>query len=827
MLVILGMAIAVSLCAASATATDLRHAISGLRVLSGINENNPDADTDSNGKVELQDVILSLQIVAGLRSDVATIVLLIPTDIDKIKIAWLPVSSSSTSAANMSYQIHLSKDATFTPSESTRKATVKGQAQADVSGLELGTTYYVLIVADDGNGNRSRSRTGTVKTFSNPVIVNSAAQFSKDSDLGLQNTAQNGTIYSFANTTGATPPQPGSILFTKVGENIMMRKVTSVNTSSASIDVKTEDAALSEVLSQGTVNTKLTLFDTNQASQQSTVLTQRSVRSDGSRQTVMRWKDDLLTAEHTDNAGITDDTSVYPGSGDNEYNIRVRRDGEEVQVKAIVAFTPELSTDISWVSGPSGITTITNAETKAKGTINVEFDASYKFSAGKSFEKEVDFPLFKRTYKSRYLLGGIWVWQDVTYTLKAVISANASTLVETNYDAKASAALEFGTRYDPASGQWIAIPLSTSFEKSFIITANAQGNVSGRIRLIPNIEVKFYEVAVGNLSVEPITDAAIGAELIEKADLVGSWGYSKMQFTKMDMYLQAEAYVSASLDIFIKKIILLDKTNVYTSPQWYLFSLPKLSLASSQSTVSVNEAVTLTATVADGANNPFNDSTIKWQVYPSGKGTLTPKGRTATFVPSAEETYTIFFSGYGALGEVGRQFASSSISVSDPSSLSCTYYCGMTDYYTGSCIGYSETCYINGFVRLYRRTYYPSGNIMEEMLFEKGDPTIVRRWNKDGTFSELAIYHYDPGYVDHWYEGGNFCGLKTYSYQKEEGSLGNIVTSLGPCAGSVDRNCFDDACKLVCTTSCPIPDPPTVSKGPLPPANKSLWQGWQ
>ncbi len=425
-LILLAMTIAVSLCAASATATDLRHAISGLRVLSGINENNPDADTDGNGKVELQDVILSLQIVAGLRSDVPTIVLLIPTDIDKIRIAWLPVSSSSTSAANMSYEVHLSKDADFTPSASTRKTTVKDQAQADVSGLETGTTY-----------------------------------------------------------------------------------------------------------------------------------------------------------------------------------------------------------------------------------------------------------------------------------------------------------------------------------------------------------------------------------------------------------LQAEAYVSASLDIFIKKIILLDKTKVYTSPQWYLFSLPKLSLASSQSTVSANEAVTLTATVTDGANNPFNDSTIKWQVYPSDKGTLTPKGRTATFVPSAEGTYTIFFSGYGALGEVGRQFASLSISVSDPSSLSCTYYCGMTDYYTGSCIGYSETCYINGFVHLYRRTYYPSGNIMEELLYEKGVSKQVRFWGEDGKFSGLWI-PYEPSWKQ--WGWGDVCGsvARSYKYRQYYTDEVNIY-----CIGNLDGGCFAQDCKIVCNTPCYIPDPPTVNKAPLPPANKSLWTDWK
>jgi len=649
-------------------------------------------DFDKSGRIELQDAILGLQVTAGLRTAAAIgyagniglgdviyilrvlvgisasggtpdIVLLIATDIGKIKIAWLPVSSSSTTAANMSYEVHLSKDANFTPSASTLKTSVIGQAQADISGLETGTIYYVVIVADDGNGNKSQSKTGKVKTLSKPVIVNNAVQFNKDSDLGLQNIGQNGTIYSFA---GANPPPAGSFLFAKVGEDTVFRKVTSVNTTSAGIDVQTADASLSEVLSQAAISTNLTLFDTNQASQQSSILTRRSVRSDGSRQTVMRWKDDLLTAEHIDNAGTTDDTSVSPGSGDNQYNIRVKREGGEVEVKATITFTPELSTDLSWEVGMSGIT-ITGGEIKAKGTISAEIDASYNFSASKSLEKEIDFPLFTKKYRSLYYMppgpGGVPVYQETTFTLKAVLSANAETSVEANANAKAAAALEFGTRYDPASRSWIPIPPTPSFEKSCTLTANAQGSVSGEIRLIPNIEVRFYKVVAGNLSVEPFIRTEIAAEAIANADLIEGWGYAKMQFNQIDLYLQAETYVSATMDVFFKQITLLEKTKVYASSEWFLFSLPKLELASSDANPAVGKAVTLTAKVIDGANNPFDDSSIKWQVTPSN-GQLSPSGRTATFSADKEGTYTIFFSGVSKLKDpLGRQFAFTTITV--------------------------------------------------------------------------------------------------------------------------------------------------------------------
>lgn len=51
----------------SAYAADLTDVISVLRVVAGLPLVNTGADIDGNGKIELQDAIMGLQIIAGLR----------------------------------------------------------------------------------------------------------------------------------------------------------------------------------------------------------------------------------------------------------------------------------------------------------------------------------------------------------------------------------------------------------------------------------------------------------------------------------------------------------------------------------------------------------------------------------------------------------------------------------------------------------------------------------------------------------------------------------------------------------------------------------------
>ncbi len=71
-------------------------------------------------------------------------------------LTWLPVTSSLT--PKISYEIHVSQVPDFVPDEDTLYATVADQTQYELTDLKANTIYNVLIIAVDGQGNRSLER---------------------------------------------------------------------------------------------------------------------------------------------------------------------------------------------------------------------------------------------------------------------------------------------------------------------------------------------------------------------------------------------------------------------------------------------------------------------------------------------------------------------------------------------------------------------------------------------------------------------------------------------------------------------------------------------
>ncbi|NJL60414.1 MAG: hypothetical protein HC887_13050 [Desulfobacteraceae bacterium] len=245
--------------------------------------------------------------------------------------------------------------------------------------------------------------------------------------------------------------------------------------------------------------------------------------------------------------------------------------------------------------------------------------------------------------------------------MKATVSATASSKINAEAKANASASVEFGARYNGAG--WEQIPPSPSFEKSCTAKIEVQGGVTGEVRLIPDIQVEFYRVAAMDISVEPFVSAEIQYETMAKADILKGYGYSGTQLTQFDVYLQAQAYVSASLGIFSKKASLLDKTKVWESEKWMLFSLPKIEINNSF-TGKEGESVNLTVKITDGVSNPFDYTSTQWKIFPNtGTITPTPNGR-AIFVGNEIGGYDVFFSGTSRLFEpMGRQFVYSTIAI--------------------------------------------------------------------------------------------------------------------------------------------------------------------
>jgi antitoxin component YwqK of YwqJK toxin-antitoxin module len=357
----------------------------------------------------------------------------------------------------------------------------------------------------------------------------------------------------------------------------------------------------------------------------------------------MRWKDDLLVAKQ-----------------DNFTSSHLRADKDDrFKVNPFVTFEPQLKNHLVWKVDPfSKELLLAGVNVNINGTLTAGIGAEFNFDQAGSVTTQA-IPVFSRSFTMRYFIGGVPVYQRNTLSLKVVLSAEASSKVHADAEAKTSVSVQMGAQLN-FDGTWALTPPSAEFDKSFIVNVSAHGQATGRIRLIPNLQVEFYRTLAVDGSVEPILVGEIAAEMIGKADIVESFGFLRTQLTQLDFTLQAETFMGVSFGIFSKKIPLLKKTQLGETRSWLLFSLPKLSVSGGSG--KVGEPITLTATTEDGVKNPFNEGSIRWNVYPN-KGSISG-GKTGTFVPSEEGSYTVFFSGHSRVGDPdGRQFASADVVV--------------------------------------------------------------------------------------------------------------------------------------------------------------------
>ena len=583
------------------------------------------------------------------------LVQLIPTDTDRVSLAWLPSQSDTTAADAIRYEVHLSEQANFTPSTNTLRRAVVGEHQAEITGLDTGKTYNVLIVAVDQQGNQSEKQDyRAITTFTDPVIVSKTTPFAQDKDLGLgQATTTDGVQFTYSN--GGTPPQVGSVLFANVGEETALRKVETVTPTANGLIIGTSEAELSDVLEQATIAHEISLFDVDQAATRSQSVngmsTRRSVRSDGSKHTEVRWQNNLLAAEQIDFTS----------------RLRANDDDERFKVEPIAGFEPNIIPRFIWKLDPKTLKPIpVGVHVDISGKIIAGIKAEFNFDKAGSVQKEIQ--VFNRTYRSRYWLPGVPVpiTLGTTLTMKAVLNATASTEIHANTEAKMETTVKTGVDMNQ-DFTWKRYPLEAKLEKSFTVDVSAHGKATGTVRLIPTVQVAYYPLVVSpvsfavDASIEPILNGKIAAESIGSADLIENWGFLKTQLTQLDFDLQAEAFMGVSLRAFRRTFPLLEKTQLGETQSWQLFSLPQLSVEGGSGKVS--EPIVLAAKTEDGKNNPFNEGSIQWDVYPPGKATVSG-GKTGTFTATEEGTYTVFFSGASRIpAPLGRQFAQAEVSV--------------------------------------------------------------------------------------------------------------------------------------------------------------------
>lgn len=714
----------------------------------------------------------------------AGVVLTTPNDTDKVTLAWEAASDDNTPAQEMTYSVHYAQNADFAPSASTLYKKVEGETQLTITGLTAGSTYYFLVIATDRDGNESATYKYVMgATMKAPVILSDTTPLLQAQDIGLVNPTINGSNFTFAYTGKETLPTTGSIL---IGEDSTgagyLVKVVGAFVSGNQLVVQTTDGSLDEVIKQGEIRNTITLFDVSETDSQvvaaGLVAGQSSASND---KNVVQWSNKLLRVEQfteTNQNGL----SVKHTQGTNRYLVKpagftsgatfkaaTGSVSEEFVYDVNLDFTPDLQTDCEWEVGLGGVS-LTKGELLLSGTLSMDATAKYNFTDERAFEKEYVFTAFTRKYRMRYMVGSVPVWQDITFTLTAQLSSTATAAIDANAESNMTRKVEFGVRYNPVSNVWEPISPQTSKAESFKADLSVKGGVDSEIRLIPNVEVKFYRAVAADLSLEPYISNSIQAEMVENADfLEGYFPPGITQLTTFDASLGAECFVGANLSILSKKYPVLSKTKVCEIPIYDFFSLPELNLTQTDQGEGLGEFL-LEAEVVDGGNDPFNNSSIKWNFYPADVGTLTVDSnpRKATFqFNNSDQKATVFFSGYGKLGEIGRQFVNYEIS-----SNAITYF---------DMLGESSIIDNSRIFNSTRYTEIPGGSSDQIRLLYNGSAS-------NSTFFLVFPAVLQPGHYIHG--DGDYAvgevppnGIRS-GYFKDQWEVGNTIAY--GCSGNID-----------------------------------------
>lgn len=673
---------------------------------------------------------------------------LVANNTDELTLAWLAATDNYTPAEDMSYEVHLSTSANFTPSVSTLKKTVTGMEQANVDALQQGATYYAAVVAKDLKDISSvKSNELEVQTLANPLIFDANNPIVDANDLNLDNPVVSGSQYTFTKTQDSIIPTVGTILAGGAGDEAYLRRIDSVQETATHYIVQTSAATLSEYVTQGRVASKIRLVDLGGTSASTVsamnMLTGTSAQS-GSTYRRIDWDNQLLSiVEEGSYTAMADgftsyrepETGLYiinqpsTQSADPQQGPTAEQNtvpGEEkVSLEIDLEYEPEFKIEGDWLP-----TSLNDASLEVSGTLTASITANYNFTASGTYNR-APWQLFRRVYHARYLLGGMPVIQATTLTVNAQLTSSASSEITTTTIAQTSTPVDFGLQYDATSQAWVSTLPTLDFSNSITNNLSVSGGVTAELRLIPQVEIKFYGIAAGRLSVEEYVDTEIGYEIVSNAKfLSGYYPPTIRQPTVFDVNAGLECYGSADLSTPFGKYPVFDKTKLCGPFEYPLFSLPQSMLSCD---ADENGQIEVIAGTKDGENNAFDDNSVVWITYPE----VTSDSETAhsLLLPLHTDAATrVYYSGNGVLGEVGRQFEELSLE-----------NCGYCDPIQRIDNRDQLLCYYDAEKTIIKRAetyYWADGNPLEGTYGAEGVYWIVR-WEAppmENSKKEVQVY---------------------------------------------------------------------------------------
>ena len=321
-------------------------------------------------------------------------------------------------------------------------------------------------------------------------------------------------------------------------------------------------------------------------------------------------------------------------------------------------FTPTLFMDYE-IKGKK----LKKAEIYLKGKLDFNVNSEFKFEANKKVKYKRQF--FQKTYTRAYLVGTLPVYQEIILTIDGEITAEAQGAITATSTLTSDFAITLGMKYSDKSG-WEDIK-NKEFNKDYTATITTEGGVKVDVRLIPNIEIKFYKAASAGLSVEPYLKGDMSASG------TAQFNTDFESYDTMALYKLNSLNLSAGLDGKVYADLSIWKVNILHYPSskekdakqtvfnydFKIFSLPEIELEKSHEDICTLSSVNIKADIKDGANNPFDYTSGQWFVFPKhGASLSSSSGLSTDFTFTKKDKYQVYFIGNSTKlgGTYGKQY---------------------------------------------------------------------------------------------------------------------------------------------------------------------------
>lgn len=179
------------------------------------------------------------------------------------QLIWMPSIDDSTQGEDITYRVHVSQEETFKASEDNVITVAVGTTIADITNLEAGRTYYVMLSSVDTEG--SISEPSAIRSIEIPEEIAMIRQGVEVVDLqSIPSVVRNSTTFSLPVTEIEEIPQVGHYITLTLEQAIeyeeSTRVITSVRVNGTDCVLETGPATILDIVENGSLGVGCTQF---------------------------------------------------------------------------------------------------------------------------------------------------------------------------------------------------------------------------------------------------------------------------------------------------------------------------------------------------------------------------------------------------------------------------------------------------------------------------------------------------------------------------------------------------------------------------------------